>query len=676
MLPSFLNFWPAALATAMVVPSLLVLYFLKLRRREVPISSTLLWRKAIQDLQVNAPFQKLRRNLLLFLQLALLLLLCLALARPVVNVTPSAGKMTVLLIDRSASMSAKDVDGHTRLDEAKKRAKEVVASMTRDSMAMVIAFDDLPEVTQKFTTDGAALRNAIDSVQPTDRRSRLKVAYQLAEAQSNFNPEQLRTTMRPDVWLFSDGRVLDAKEVNIRANLNYDRVGTEQAKNIGIVAMSAKRNYQNPAEVQVFLRLANYGTEPVNSDVQLSIAPIDPAKPSELKWQVSRVAGTSLVPERWTDAERERAAKEQRIVARDSVEFKMELATGAVLKVEQMNKEGDQLAADDAAQVVVPPPKTLKVLLVTNGNYFLERVMESLNLQQPDVMTTDAYEAAWADPKKDPSKYDVILFDAYAPKRLPSAGSFIHFGSVPDGLGLKAEKNGDEFVKVEDGKFLDWKRDHPILRHLGLQKVHVGDALKLTLPQEAEVLAEGVKGPLIVLDREGRQTHLIIAFDLWQSDWPVRVSFPVFMQNAMEFLALGSEMGVRESYPPGATPRIPRAQLNRVDENLKELTLRGPTGSRTIPVTGTGDFALPSLNHVGVYTLDPPVPQFEQIAVNLLDPSESNLLPLKDAPGGVGQSVARAAGKSRLELWWWIIACAGIPLLLIEWWVYTRRVHI
>src|SRR2546425_8629028 len=120
--PTFLNAWTAALAGAIVVPSLLILYFLKLRRREMAVSSTLLWRKAIQDLQVNAPFQRLRRNLLLLLQLILLALLLLALSRPVSNYTPGPGKTTVILIDRSASMSAKDVDGHSRLDEAKRRA--------------------------------------------------------------------------------------------------------------------------------------------------------------------------------------------------------------------------------------------------------------------------------------------------------------------------------------------------------------------------------------------------------------------------------------------------------------------------------------------------------------------------------------------------------------------------
>src|SRR3954451_15199695 len=96
--PHFLSPLAAMVAAGIAVPSLLIFYFLKLRRREMAVSSTLLWKKAIQDLQVNSPFQRLRKNLLLLLQLLLLALLCLALARPVANYTPGAGKMTVILI--------------------------------------------------------------------------------------------------------------------------------------------------------------------------------------------------------------------------------------------------------------------------------------------------------------------------------------------------------------------------------------------------------------------------------------------------------------------------------------------------------------------------------------------------------------------------------------------------
>src|SRR6476620_9920261 len=97
--PKFLNPWTALAGAAIFVPLLLVLYFLKLRRREMTVPSTLLWKKAIQDLQVNAPFQKLRRNLLLLLQMLLLILLVLALSRPIANYKPGAGQSTVILID-------------------------------------------------------------------------------------------------------------------------------------------------------------------------------------------------------------------------------------------------------------------------------------------------------------------------------------------------------------------------------------------------------------------------------------------------------------------------------------------------------------------------------------------------------------------------------------------------
>src|SRR3954470_7147832 len=148
--PTLLNPWMAAAAAAVTIPALLVLYFLKLRRREMAVSSTLLWKKAVQDLQVNAPFQKLRRNLLLLLQMLILLFLLLALSRPATHYTPGAGKVSVILIDRSASMGAKDPDlnGKTRLDEAKRRAKELVSTLDRNSQCMVITFDETAETVQ------------------------------------------------------------------------------------------------------------------------------------------------------------------------------------------------------------------------------------------------------------------------------------------------------------------------------------------------------------------------------------------------------------------------------------------------------------------------------------------------------------------------------------------------
>ena len=72
-LANMLTWWQWAILAA-VPPAIVLLYFLKLKRRPVEVPSTYLWHKSIEDLHVNSIWQRLRRNLLLFLQLLLILL--------------------------------------------------------------------------------------------------------------------------------------------------------------------------------------------------------------------------------------------------------------------------------------------------------------------------------------------------------------------------------------------------------------------------------------------------------------------------------------------------------------------------------------------------------------------------------------------------------------------------
>src|SRR3954468_15310205 len=94
--------YPAWAVLAGVPVGIIALYFLKLRRRPVQVPSTLLWRRSLEDLHVNSLFQRLRKNLLLFLQLLMILLAMLALAGPRIRGSSSQGQRFVLLVDNSA----------------------------------------------------------------------------------------------------------------------------------------------------------------------------------------------------------------------------------------------------------------------------------------------------------------------------------------------------------------------------------------------------------------------------------------------------------------------------------------------------------------------------------------------------------------------------------------------
>ena len=63
------------IAALIVVPLLVALYMLKLRRTRRDISSTLLWKSQTEDVRANALMQRLRLSPLFLLQCLLLLML-------------------------------------------------------------------------------------------------------------------------------------------------------------------------------------------------------------------------------------------------------------------------------------------------------------------------------------------------------------------------------------------------------------------------------------------------------------------------------------------------------------------------------------------------------------------------------------------------------------------------
>src|SRR5690606_18651295 len=127
---------PAAAWMFALLAPLVLLYMLRLRRPPRRVPSLLLWRQTLQDERVNAPLRRLRRDASLLLQIALLALLALAATQPLFG-SKAVGASVVVLLDRSASMAARDAQGRSRLDLAKARAAELFAAHGGAELALV-----------------------------------------------------------------------------------------------------------------------------------------------------------------------------------------------------------------------------------------------------------------------------------------------------------------------------------------------------------------------------------------------------------------------------------------------------------------------------------------------------------------------------------------------------------
>ncbi|GAG34530.1 unnamed protein product, partial [marine sediment metagenome] len=243
---------PAALLALLpLAGAIILLYLLRLRRREMVIPSVFLWRRAVEDVQANAPFQKLRRNLLLFLQLAALSALVFGLAGPHFLGHRLAGKSTVVVLDASASMRATDA-GASRFDEAKRRATQIVKGMGRRDETAIVMCGARAWVATPFSGEQRRLLGTIQSAQPTDgttnMRDGLLLALSLARKRQNAR-----------VYVISDGAFPPLPQVQLSAEVQFLRVGARN-DNVALLAFEAARP-PGDREHQLFVRINNYAPE-------------------------------------------------------------------------------------------------------------------------------------------------------------------------------------------------------------------------------------------------------------------------------------------------------------------------------------------------------------------------------------------------------------------------------
>lgn len=604
---------PAAFAFAAAIPVVILFYLLKRKRVVKLVSSTLLWQKFLAETQASAPFQKLRHHWLLVLQILLLVLAVLALARPYFAGVSPGGRLLVVILDASASMQSRDEDP-SRFEKARREALALVDSLRDTDQMVILQAAAQTEVKQSPTSNKAALRRALQACAVTDSPTRLLEAFKLAQP-------LVRDRAQAEIHLFSDGGVGSLDELEYQGlNVVYHRFGT-RADNRGIVSLDVRAHPDDPTRRAVFAAIANAASNPAPARVELHF------DGQLVETRLLELGPRETRPVLFTVAQE-----------RDGF-FTLRLA------------EADDLPADNEAAVVSPLPRPVKVLLVTRGNRFLEKALAAVPRAELFVATESA------DPARD---YDLVVLDDVAPALWPE----VNVLAIRVAPSHWLEVTG----RVEAPAIVDWRNTHPLLRFVTFDNVAVAEALTVKTPDWALPLVEARETPLILAGEVDRRRVLWLGFDTLQSTWPLRISFPIFIANAVDWLNPASLAAARLQVQAGDPLRLP------LTESVNEVRVRLPDAAvHTLPVdAGAREVVFGDTTRRGVYWLAAGTNEVA-FAVNLLDPAETDTTPREEVRfGRYARAEAATVRPANLEWWRWL-AAAALAVLLFEWWFYHKR---
>jgi Ca-activated chloride channel family protein len=619
---------PFAFLLLGLIPVVIAMYLLKLRRTEQQVSSVYLWQRMVRDVEANAPWQRLRRNLLLLLQLLFLLALIVALARPFRWAAGSGSQSTILIVDTSASMAATDAVPN-RLEAAKAQARRVVDDLPDDAQVTVIAAGETAQVLLASSQDRRQAYLAIDSLQQTAGGSNLTDALELASAISARQPDT-------EIVVLSDGNVDLPDRLAVEGHLRYLPVGTE-GDNQAISLLTVEQS-PGTQELSAFAQVSNYtpeGSQPAQRRISFYV-----------DGQLFQAFDLEI-----------EAGSQQAVLAAGLPE------TAKV--VEARLSGADMLALDDQARVVYRPVEPVQVTLVSAGNRFLETALNLL----PGVELTTIRPADWesaADLSPAGQTTSLTVFDTYVPltRTLP-ASSLLFIGPVG---------STDLFTvtgSVEAPQLSAAVEDDPLLANLsGLDQVHILDASQISLPEWGKSILESDQraepAPMLVRGEPQGQRVAILAFDLRRSDLPLQVVFPVLLANLRNWLAPpASDLPAQVNPGEALSFTLPQAsgaiQLERPDGTRLPLEVQG------------GRALLPEASQLGIYTVQWGEGEQARFVVNLFSPQESKISPagqlqvigLADAGDPVGQQQARRE-------WWRPLVWLALLVMLLEWLVYQR----
>ena len=685
---------PIALTlTALALP-IVALYILKVRLRRVPVSTNLFWKQIFEEKPPRSLWQQFRHWWSLLLQLLLLLLIVLAITNPYFSWQSLLSRRLVLIVDNSASMRATDVRP-TRLEAAKAAAGDVIDGLRfHDEMSIVLAGES-PEVVASLTGHSPTLHEALGRIEFSDGPTAVQPGIELARKLIGDHPQGEIIVLtdgcvddfavkKEDAFLTDEQSLPKAVDDSATAeqtskvpepSVEYRLFSTE-ASNVGLTQFQVRRSLTDPQGYETLVSVKNASPIAISCRLELTLdeIPID-------------VLPLNLQPEELWTRTLEKTSLEGGVVRAELTEIKLvdaaespttpsdTIRTGSPMKSgDAATAVGgdvsltDELAADNSAWSILPARMIQKVLIVTTGNLFLEKVFEANPLVEVNVISE--FPAAWPDDA-------LIILHGRIPEQLPRGNVF-----VIDPVG-KCEY-WDAGERLENPLITDQDSSSPLMRHFRLDNVVVPEARELVFANNPQVLASTATGvPIFAVVPRAEGKCLVLTVSLDSSDLAFRTAFPIMVSNALSWF---SDMtgDIVQSANSGSVVRIPLASAGK-----DPLQLVSPMQKwfdvTPVPVlddaSGMVTVTAGPLNEVGLWNLSAKTSHgatvaedsdsYALVAVNLANGKESDLRPRAAISATAGSGLQTSRWLSRPL---WIYLTVGAMILTgVEWVLYQRR---
>jgi hypothetical protein len=609
---------------------LIVLYILKIKRERVRVPSTWLWQAAKRDLMAKHPFKRLVTELPLVLQSLALCALAFALARPAMRGGRLQGDHVAIVLDTSASMGTRTADGSTRMEEAKRAAREVIVALAPGADAIVIEAAREARMATPLERDAKHLRGAVEQLDVREVEGDLAAAVALAADRLRGLGGRQRIVVLTDAAL---ARSTPLTAAGIPTDIRT--VGDAQ-DNAAIVRMDVRGGFDAATrreQAQVFVMVESFGTKPRDLFVTLAVdGKAEPVASRRVLVQPGEKLPVVLT-------------------------FEPSVGDRGVGLTAQLSP-GDALASDDVAYGRVPAGQRMPVTLASRAPYsWMARALDAdpnVSLQR---ITVDQLATVNVEPDA------LVVVEGACPTEVP--GHDVVVVAPPEGpcLGL------DVGETTQQPQITSWEAGDPRFRFLTMDGVHVSRARGIAVSGSTNALLRAGNVTLIADASIPGRSVTLVGFDVGDSDWPLKASFVLFARNLVEQARVHRAQGTAGPVLTGDPLRV------AVPAGVTQVKVEGP-GLPERELAAKGGFAVvPAVERVGFYKVRWTSPRVGSVLIpaNLTSEKESDVRPRPvtvDASGG-GGSTARAPEPHR-EWAPWLALFAALALAFDVYWL-TRR---